>query len=405
MSTPRLSIVLMTCMSLTGYCLTATLAAQPTLTPEAAALVRMLKTTPAQADWFAPEFLAQVQPSQIDQIVKQYTGQFGPFQHAEGSAPSFTVYLEHGTFPAKIVLNADGKISGLWFGLAEPLKPVSLDDTVGSFAKLPGKVSVTVLEEGKPRASLHPDDPLAVGSAFKLAILNALTEQSSKHPPSEVVPLRPEWKTLPTGVLQTWPDGTPLTIATYALDMISISDNTAADALLSIGGRDAVERFAPRNKPFLSVSQAMTLKARSNSAVLTRYRAADEAARRNMLKEIDDLPAPKLEDIAANGDPSATDIEWFFTANELCSLIARVAGSPAMRVNPGLAKPEDWQQIAFKGGSEGGVLNLTTALTGKNGKHYCVAATWNNTAALSETQFYTPYNQILSSLAKESKGK
>jgi beta-lactamase class A len=212
--------------------------------------------------------------------------------------------------------------------------------------------------------------------------------------------LRSAWKSLPSGILLQWPDGTPITLATYENEMISISDNTAADALLSIAGREHVETFAEHDKPFLSTREAFVLKAPVNAALLARYRAANESGRRAMLLEIDGLPLPEISVFDAG--PLATDVEWFFTPNELCSLMSKVSDLPAMHINPGVAKPADWQQIAYKGGSEPGVLNLTTAVIGKNGKRYCIAATWNNTAVLDEPRFYTLYGDLLTALAKES---
>lgn len=375
--------------------------AQETLTPQQA-LARVVQQSPAQAQWFTAEFLAQVPTAQIDNIVRQYTGQFGKFQRADATADGFTVVLERGTFPAKIGLDSQGRIAGLWFGLAQPAKALSLDETIKQFAALPGKVSVLVLEDGKPRASLHPQDALAVGSAFKLAILAALQDDvaAGRRRYEEVVQLRPEWKSLPHSVLLNWPDNTPITLASLANEMISISDNTAADALLSILGREAVERHASRNMPFLSTRQVFVLKAPSNSALLARYRAADAPARRALLPEIDRQPMPEAKEFGVQ--PAATDIEWFFTAGELCSLVAKVADAPAMRINPGFAKKEEWKQVAFKGGSEPGVLNLTTALAGLNGKRFCVAATWNNAESLDQGKFFTLYSGILSSLATES---
>lgn len=49
-------------------------------------------------------------------------------------------------------------------------------------------------------------------------------------------------KSLPGGILQNWPKGAPLTLHTLAGLMISQSDNTAADTLLEILGRDVVCR-------------------------------------------------------------------------------------------------------------------------------------------------------------------
>jgi beta-lactamase class A len=374
------------------------LSAQASITPQQA-LARVLQQTPAQAAWFAPNFLAQVPITQVDAIVKQYTGTLGAFQRADATPDGFTLVMEKGTAPAKIHLDAEGRIDGLWFGLPAPSKPASLEDSMRDLSALPGKVSALVLEDGKPLASLHPEDALAVGSAFKLAILAAAQEQtaSGKLRLDQAFKLKQEWKSLPTGVLQNWPDGTPLTLATLENEMISISDNTGADGTLAIVGRDQAEKFAPRNKPFLSTRQAFVLKAKPNQALLDRYRKADESGRRALLAEIDAQPLP---DVSQFSDaPAATDIEWFFTPGELCSLAAKAADAAAFEINPGLANRDQWQQVAFKGGSEGGVLNLTTAMTGKNGKHYCVAATWNDGAVLDQAKLYATYGSILNTLA------
>lgn len=53
-----------------------------------------------------------------------------------------------------------------------------------------------------------------------------------------------------------------------------------------------------------------------------------------------------------------------------------------MTINPGVAKPKNWHKVAFKAGSEPGVLNLTTWLKAKNGKTYYISATWNNKEAV-----------------------
>ncbi|MGB9032117.1 MAG: hypothetical protein WCC27_18480 [Acidobacteriaceae bacterium] len=47
-------------------------------------------------------------------------------------------------------------------------------------------------------------------------------------------------------------------------------------------------------------------------------------------------------------------------------------------------------------------MNLTTALIAKNGRHYCVSATWNNDASLEHSRFFTLYEGVLSSPAAEA---
>jgi beta-lactamase class A len=376
--------------------------AQPSITPEQA-IERVLGPGPVQPSWFDPAFLAQIPLAQIQQVVEQYTGQNGKVQRVEKSDDGYTVYSEHAKFPAKAALNDQGQFTGLWFGLAQPLQAASLEGSVKSFSQLFGQVSVLVTEEGKPLASLNPDQPLGVGSAFKLAIIRALSSQiaAGKQHWDHVFLLNPAWKSLPSGVIRTWPDQTPLTLATLANEMISISDNTAADALLSIAGRENVEAVAARNRPFLSTREAFILKDPANEALLVRYRAADAAGRRALLPQIDKLPLPDVA-IFAQGKPLATDIEWFFTAGELCSLIDGVRGLGAMQINPGLASKKEWLQVAYKGGSEPGVLNFTTALTAKNGRHYCVAATWNSEGVVDENKFAKLYTGVLASLEAES---
>jgi beta-lactamase class A len=375
--------------------------APSSITPEQA-IARVLGPGPIQSVWFDPAFLAQVPIAQVQQVVDQYTSQSGKFQRIDKSDDGYTVFLERASFPAKAALNPRGQFTMLWFGNAQPLHAVPLEDSIKPFSQLPGKVALVVEADGTVRASLNPDQPLAVGSAFKLAIINALKAEiaAKKHHWDQVVFLNPAWKSLPSGVIRTWPDQTPLTLATLANEMISISDNTAADALLSIAGRDNVEAVSPRNRPFLSTREAFTLKDPANAGLLARYRAADPAGRRALLPAIDKLPLPDVA-IFASGKPVATDIEWFFTPLELCTLIDGVRDLGAMQINPGVATKKDWQQIAYKGGSEPGVLNLTTALTAKNGRLYCASATWNNDASLEDSKFFTLYGGVLSSLAAE----
>lgn len=72
---------------------------------------------------------------------------------------------------------------------------------------------------------------------------------------------------------------------------------------------------------------------------------------------------------------------------------------PALSINPGVARASDWTEIAYKGGSNAGVLNLTTLVTGKDGSQHCVSATWNGDSPLDEPKLMAPYRGILRALA------
>ncbi|GIW24186.1 serine hydrolase [Meiothermus sp.] len=371
--------------------------AQTPLTPKMA-LERLFTERPAKAEWFAPVFLQQVSVVQVEAILQQLLNGLGAYQSVEPDGPNFRVNFERGVVPAQISLDAQGRIQGLFFRPAQPRTTLTLEQLLAEYRTLPGQVSVLVLEGSQERLNLNADAVLAVGSAFKLAVLEALRQQieAGQRRWSDTVPLRPEWKSLPSGTLQNLPDGTPLSLEQYATQMISISDNTATDALIAIVGRSEVEKLSPRNRPFLTTREAFVLKNPQNREWLLRYRA-NPAERTALLPALAQLPLPDASVFA--GEPVAIDVEWFFSTRELCALMGRVQALPLMSLNPGLANPTDWQRVAYKGGSEPGVLNLTTWLTARDGKQYCVSATWNNPQArLDENRFFLLYTSLLSTL-------
>lgn len=362
--------------------------------PPKAALERLFTAASIEAEWFAPTFLAQVPIAQIQQIITGIKAELGTYQGVQNEGEDYRIVFDRGFVPTKIGLNANGQISGLFFQPSR-LKFSQLSDIVAAFKALPGQVSLLVLEDGTERVAFHTHQPLAVGSTFKLAVLATLMQQikAGQHSWEEVVSLQSQWKSLPSGVLQTWPDNSFLTVQSLAALMISQSDNTATDHLMHLVGREAIEAITPCNRPFLSTREAFVLKSRKNSDLLQQYRVGDEAARRQLLQTLTQKPLPSSDEFTA--EPVALDIEWFFTTTELCSLMAQVKDLPLMSINPGVAQPQHWQQVAYKGGSESGVLNLTTGLKAKDGKQYCVSATWNNAAALDESHFFTLYTSLL----------
>ncbi len=351
-----------------------------------------------QADWFDEAFLAQVPVEQLTTIVATLTSQFGPLVEVTGDDGQLTTRLENATMATQIALDADGRIAGLYFGQPVPIQ-ASIDDLIAEIAALPGETSVLVLTDGVVAAEYNADASLAVGSAFKLAVLAALTNQiaAGNMAWDDIVPFDPAWRSLPTGILQAWPEGTPLTLATLVNLMISISDNTATDALIAIVGRENVEAASPRNTPFLTTGELFRLKSRGHDDLAAAWLAAeDDAARRAIVAQLDALPLPSAAQLQAAPN---NEIEWHFTAGELCALLAEVGDNPAFAINAGVADASDWAHIAFKGGSESGVLNLSTLVTSANGTTHCVVATWNDDTTLDDQALVTPYAGILAQLA------
>lgn len=364
------------------------------------AIERLLTSEQIQSEWFTSDFLAQVPIEQIRQVISSIKSQLGNYQDIQNNGQDYLVLFNQASVPTKIVLNNQGQIAGLLFQPPQA-KFMDLKAAIAGFQALPGKVSFLVQEGKTVKAALNTQTPLAVGSAFKLAVLKALQSEitSGKRTWKDVVQLQPNWKSLPSGMLQTWPDGSYLTVQTLAALMISLSDNTATDILINLLGREPIELISPRNRPFLTTRELFVLKGSRNRKFLKLYQTSNEAQRHTILKELIEKPLPDVREFEGT-KPVALDVEWFFTAEELCGLMKDVASLPLMSINPGVANSQDWQRVAFKGGSEPGVLNLTTWLEAKNGKNYCVVATWNNkNSPLEEAKFTALYSGVLANLA------
>ena len=368
------------------------------MAPEAV-LEKLFTSEDIKAEWFASDFLAQVPITQIESIVNDIKKELGSYQGIEEDGSDFVVNFSQGSVGTQITLNSDGQIIGL---LLKPgLNISSLSDAIAEFEKLPGKVSFIVKEISEVIADFNAKIQLAVGSAFKLAVLKTLKQQiaSGQKSWSDTVTLENQDKSLPSGILQTWPEDSQLTLQTLASLMISISDNTATDILIKQVGKESIESISSENNiPFLTTRELYGLKADSNRKLLQRYRESDIKQRREILVELANQPLPEVNEFI-DTNPNALDIEWFYNAEELCELMEEVADLPLMSINPGIANPKDWERVAFKGGSEPGVLNLTTWLKGKNGKQDCVAATWNNSdAPVDEGKFAAFYSGVISFL-------
>lgn len=349
---------------------------------------------------FSPALLNRANVEEVVAIVRGLKGTLGGFRGVQREGPNtFTVFLERGRVPAEIQLDDAGLITFLFFRqpTAAGLTP---QEALGGFVRLErsggGQISVLVTRDDVDQVALAPDAPLDVGSSFKMAVLKTLAQAVDGGDISlaDVVQLEPEWRSLPSGVMQAWPEGTSVTLGTLAILMISISDNTATDALISILGRDAVEKHVMQT-PVLTTAEFFKLKADVNNT-RARYRAAADEDRPDVLADLAGSPLPTVSDL---DDSPSPEIGWVMTARALCTLAGEVADQPAMQVNPGVANPDDWRQIAYKGGSNFGAYNMTTHLVDDVGTRWCVTATWNTEhATLDQAAFTNAYLAMIGSL-------
>jgi beta-lactamase class A len=369
-------------------------------------LVTVLDATAVAEDAFTAALLAQVPYAQISAIAGSLTEQYGPPTGIEAIAPVnptaglVTIRLERARIIFKVSVDpADGnRMNGLFVQEVIPIGDTP-EKIAADLAALPGSVNAWFgpLDGDAPVISLSPDTPLALGSTFKLYVLATLAEEvrAGRRKWTDIVPLTE--KSYPSGQLQNWPKGAPLTLHTLAGLMISISDNTATDQLIELLGRERIARVMretgttdrDENAPFLKTRELFMLKG-GDAAQLAAYRAGDTAQRTRILASLkqQEVTLDQVNAAFAAG-PKALDIEWFASPRDLSGLLARLRdrGDDTARaiiaINPSAtpAIRANWDYIGFKGGSEPGVLNLTWLLRDKAGAWHVLTLGWNNPAA------------------------
>ncbi len=389
-------------------------------------VVGALAKAPSEAEvalHFVPDALAELPASKFVEVFGQLA-KAGPFQvekvaPADAASPESiaTVIAGKGSrlsVRVGVETTPPNRIQTLLFlPVAKPA--ASWDEVVGTLRGVAPLVSFLAAElDGKecvPLASIEPRKPLAVGSAMKLYILDALAAQiaSGKHAWNEPIAIRDALKSLPSGDTRNEVAGKTFSVRHFAEQMISVSDNTAADHLLAFVGRSAVEDAVKATGhatpwllvPFPSTREISVLKLLATSDERSAYVAADAAHKRKLLEaygQRDLAPAPAQ--VSAWTKPVMIDtLEWPASAEDLCKVMADLharAEAPAtapvgaiLSINPGV--PDDqklYDYVGFKGGSEPGVSNLTWLLRrARDGKWLFLSVGFNDkTTAIDESK-------------------
>jgi beta-lactamase class A len=281
------------------------------------------------------------------------------------------------------------------------------DATVAAVAQreldqLPGHTGFAFCElaNGEPQllAGVRQDERFAVGSSFKLFILGTLAKDVNEHRRDLANFMRLEAHLVgpPHSELADWPTGSPVTINTLALKMISISDNTATDHLHYLLGREGIEHqmrtmigeHAEWNIPLLSTREMTMLRDKNQGLPGLAYNKLDVPGRRDYLAKLD-AGRPDYESL--DFDTAAYNLaEWYATPLDMANAMAWLhrhtrEEQPAhalrgiLAIDPKMAHdPAVWPYIGFKGGSEDQLLAGNWLLKHKNGRWYTLDIFYNN---------------------------
>jgi len=389
---------------------------------------------------FHPDFLAQVPISQLLAITEYYYSDGGAVAETIKTKSEGKFYGEYSfqtdngmIYPVKIGLDekAPHKIKLLWFGMIKP-QLASIEQFLEKLKSLEGEVSFAFykLDDDKSRMlwSYNPEKALAIGSAFKLYILGELINRVNEKSLSwaDVTEIKENLISFPSGILHSWPVGSPLTLHTLAAEMISISDNTATDHLLFYLGRKKVENTMKemgnknlvKNIPFLSTQEMFRIKEKGHAAKrVSRWLAEDTKGRRDfLLNEISIIDRKTFNDIDGVKPTAISDVEWFASASELCHAMNwlrkhtsgdgdRAIGATILSINPGLTfEKSRWPYVGYKGGSEPGVLNLTWLLKRNDNHWFALSCGVNNTEkTVDEAKFTGLIQSFIDIVSKEKK--
>lgn len=293
------------------------------------------------------------------------------------------------------------RIQGL---LIQPAQPPTLDnppkdfqaaaDRLGDMGNL--ELLVAEVNDGscQPIFRSGADEPAPVGSAIKLYVLGAVADavEAGTITWDQKVAISDSLKSIPTGVLQNEDAGTEFSVREMAEAMIALSDNTATDHLINLVGREAVEEALSDwgmaqpslDVPFMDTMDLSALKVGPASGLATQWVGADQATRRDILAQISDITPADIP-LSEFDHPIQPDkIEWFASPTDMCRALVGLydRGDPLTKIltiNPGIPDDEgNFAVIAFKGGSEPGLVAMNWLVELKDGRRFVVAGSLVN---------------------------
>ena len=379
---------------------------------------------------FDSGFVAQISPAQLNSVLENLPAVGASLTGLlwQNPARDPDVLLALASFggqqlTVKIAVDGAGLIAGLlltpyqpapasWAQVDRQLAALAPDAGLLAARVSPGGVCTPVHEVAAAAAR-----PLA--SMFKLFVLGALAHQVAGGRVSwdQDLKVTAALKSGGSGSLQDDPDGTRLPVQQTAAMMISISDNTAADMLIHLVGRSAVQAqdrqwsaHAALNVPFLTTREAFLLKY-LHPALAQRYLSLAPGQRAAFLaSSVDSLPfsQAQMQADASGSLPADIDtIEWFASPDDICRAFA---GLQQLAAQPGLAPlgpilspgfggigldPAQWPTVWYKGGSEPGVLTLGYLATDSKGQTFVVVAMLGDPAATLSPSAVTGLQAII----------
>tara|TARA_R110000868_G_scaffold117600_3_gene312235 strand:- start:31584 stop:32825 length:1242 start_codon:yes stop_codon:yes gene_type:complete len=324
-------------------------------------------------------------------------------RHSSGKILDFTI------------VDSDSVATGLWLHgeRAKPIEYANFEAAKSDFEQY-HKGTLYVLENDKTLVDLNSNDRTALGSIFKLFVLDALLQkiQERKAHWGDNLSITRFNKSLPSGTMQNEKEGESFELREYAKKMISISDNTATDHLIDFIGKSKIERRIKSrglqktfgwSRPFLTTMELFKIRATFSPIDYKSYAGATRTNRMLMLQKLPKSDDKKfLEDINSWQQPRGLyDAEWFSTPQEICTLLfsldkeedpelVEILGS-----NIPFVDNEKYLKSFYKGGSEPGLVQMAYLLKNETKTVCLYAGAADLSAPVDEMVFFERVKAVL----------
>lgn len=330
---------------------------------------------------FSAGFKEVVEPEAIKQSLQEARDTYGPAETV-GRDPKGRGYLvttSDYVLPVLMDRTRSGQASG-FFIKSPRSRLTSREEILAAMKALAPRHSHLLTCNDETVAACNASDPLAIGSAANLFVLQALRQRLAdrKLTLSQKMRLSEEFVSIPPGIISGRKVNALETVKTVAEQMIANSDNSATDLIMNLLGPRSLDGAAGRT-PFLTTREFFKLKA--DPELAARYGSAPLETRLEILEELQNRPLP---DVSQVREPHEECAGWYASAEELCETMGHVSKDPAMKLFLGSAEKADWHHVAYKGGSEIGTLSFTYDLETKGGTRYRFTAIWNDSTPINE---------------------
>jgi beta-lactamase class A len=342
------------------------------------ALSRLFDVDQPPAEWFNPAFLVEAPLDVIAQALVRSKEEGGSLVAMTAEGPWADLEFTHGRMSARALLDEEGRIATLILGPVRPTQ-IGVEEVARRIDNLAGDTSIYVSRGGGDVVAVNADHEMAIASCFKLGVVLALRScvEHEKLAWDQVVRLDPAWKSLPSGILQDWPFGTSVTLETLAALALSLSDNTATDALMDIVGQEDIERPGYLRAPVLSTREAFVLRDPANADLYYEYAGSEILRKRAAMAACRERTLPSLDIISAQPREKVAATEWYSTARQLARLADDVSNVRIATLGTSPISSRAWSRVTAKLGREPGVVAFASTLEHKDGGRFSLAVIWN----------------------------